>query len=151
MSSFKELRQKSEFEDVSLICEDDYQIEAPRILLTARSPFFSTVLRRNKHPHPIIYMRGLKARDLGAVVDFIYHGEANIYQEHLDRFLAMAEELQLKGLVGSKTDSNTDQEDTNTATGETEKMPIQKSINKMREKPSNDTLQHRDRWGETVL
>ena len=47
-----------------------------------------------------------------------------IYQEDLDRFLAMAEELQLKGLVGSKTESNTDQEDTNTATGETEKMPI---------------------------
>ena len=41
-------------------------------------------------------MRGLKAKDLAAVVDFIYHGEANIYQEDLDGFLALAEELQLK-------------------------------------------------------
>jgi hypothetical protein len=31
-------------------------------------------------------------------VDFIYHGEANIFQEDLDGFLALAEELQLQGL-----------------------------------------------------
>ena len=48
----------------------------------------------------MIYMRGLKSKDLNAVVDFIYHGEANIYQEDLEGFLALAEELQLKGLTG---------------------------------------------------
>ena len=32
-----------------------------------------------------------------------YHGEANVFQENLDSFLAIAEELQLKGLMG-KTD-----------------------------------------------
>ena len=30
-------------------------------------------------------------------MDFLYRGEANIYQENLDSFLAMADELQLKG------------------------------------------------------
>ena len=50
----------------------------------------------------MIYMRGLNAKDLIAVVDFIYHGEANIYQEDLDGFLALAGELQLKGLDGSQ-------------------------------------------------
>ena len=52
----------------------------------------------------MIYMRGLKAKDLVAIVDFIYHGEANIYQEDLDGFLALAEELQLKGLTGSENE-----------------------------------------------
>ena len=55
----------------------------------------------------MIYMRGLKAKELFAVVDFIYHGEANIYQEDLDEFLALAEELQLKGLVGSQNNTLT--------------------------------------------
>ena len=64
--------------------------------------FFSAVLKRNKQAHPIIYMRGLKSEDLVAIMDFIYHGEANIYQEDLDRFLILAEELQLKGLSGTK-------------------------------------------------
>merc|ERR1712129_205917 len=35
------------------------------------------------------------------MVDFLYFGEANVYQENLDSFLAVAEELQLKGLMGS--------------------------------------------------
>ena len=48
-------------------------------------------------------MRGLKSEDLFAIVDFLYHGEANVFQENLDSFLAVAEELQLKGLMG-KTD-----------------------------------------------
>ena len=30
----------------------------------------------------------------------MYHGVANIYQDNLDGFLALAEELQLKGLTG---------------------------------------------------
>ena len=47
----------------------------------------------------MIYMRGMKAKDLIAIVDFIYHGEANVYQEDLEGFLALAEELQLKGLT----------------------------------------------------
>ena len=44
-------------------------------------------------------MRVLKAKDMVAVVDFIYHGEANIYQEDLGGFLIHANELQLKGLA----------------------------------------------------
>ena len=49
-------------------------------------------------------MRGLKASDLSAIVVFIYNGEANIHQEDLDGFLAIAEELQLKGLAGAQMD-----------------------------------------------
>ena len=42
----------------------------------------------------------MKFDDLLAAVDFLYHGEANVFQEHLDSFLTIAEELQLKGLMG---------------------------------------------------
>ena len=45
-------------------------------------------------------MRGVKSDDLLAIVDFLYCGETNVYQENLDSFLAIAEELQLKGLMG---------------------------------------------------
>ena len=36
-----------------------------------------------------------------AIVDFIYLGEASVFQWELESFLALAEELQLKGLDGS--------------------------------------------------
>ena len=43
-------------------------------------------------------MRGVKYEDLVSMVDFLYDGEANVCQENLDSFLAVAEELRLKGL-----------------------------------------------------
>ena len=35
------------------------------------------------------------------MVDFIYRGEANVFQGQLENFLNLAEELELKGLTGS--------------------------------------------------
>ena len=49
-------------------------------------------------------MRGVKLDDLLAIVDFLYRGEANVFQENLDSFLAIAEELQLRGLMGKADD-----------------------------------------------
>ena len=102
VSSLQDLGNNKHFSDVTLVCEEDHQIDVHKVILAACSPLFRTLLKKNNHSHPMIYMRGLKARDLTAVVDFIYHGEANIYQEDLDGFLLLAEELQLKGLAGSQ-------------------------------------------------
>ena len=35
------------------------------------------------------------------MVDFLYFGEANVFQENLDSFLAIAEEFRLKGFTGN--------------------------------------------------
>ena len=48
-------------------------------------------------------MIGVKSDDLLAIVDFIYRGEADVFQKNLDSFLAVGGELQPKGLMG-KTD-----------------------------------------------
>ena len=101
-SSYQELRKGSDFSDVTLVCEENQHIEAHRIILTAFSTFFSTLLKSNTHSHPMVYMRGLKTKDMAAIIDFIYHGEVNIYQEDLPGFLALAEDLQLKGMTGLK-------------------------------------------------
>ena len=99
-SSFKELREDKEFSDVTLACEDGQQIEAHKIVLASSSPFFKELLKKHKHPHPLVYMRGLRSEDLMAIMDFLYFGEVNICQDNLDPFLALAEELKLKGLTG---------------------------------------------------
>ena len=96
--AFGNLKEDTDFSDVTLACEDGKQVEAHRLVLAASSPFFQNLLLRNKHPHPLVYMRGVNSDDLVAIVDFLYHGEANISQDNLESFLAIAEELQLKGL-----------------------------------------------------
>ena len=95
--------------DVTLASEDGKQIEAHKVILAMSSPFFQNILKRNKHPHPLIYMRGVNSEELVAIVDFLYRGEANVYQESLDRFLAIAEELQLEGLTGQSLNGTGEQ------------------------------------------
>ena len=101
--SYRELRESQEFGDVTLVCEDNHRIEGHKVILASASKFFRNIFIGNKHSHPLIYMRGIKARDLVCLVDFIYHGEANVYEEDLNNFLAIAEELNLTGLIGSTT------------------------------------------------
>ena len=98
--SFGELRNDTDFTDVTLACGDQ-SIKAQKVVLSTRSPFFKKLLKNHLHPHPLIYMKGMNSSSLTAIIDFLYLGEANIFQEELDSFLALAEELQLKGLEGN--------------------------------------------------
>ena len=56
-----------DFTDVTLACEDGQQIEAHRVILSASSPFFQSLLKRNEHSHPIIFMRGMNSKNLDAM------------------------------------------------------------------------------------
>ena len=105
INAFGNLREVSEFADVTLACKDGEQVEAHKVVLAASSSFFQNLLRRNKHTHPLIYIRGLQMDDLLAILDFLYCGEANVFETNLESFLAVAEELQITGLMG-KTDTD---------------------------------------------
>ena len=109
INAFGSLRDDNNFADVTFACEDGQQVEVHKVILAASSPFFKTLLERNKHPHPMIYMRGVKSSNLLAILDFLYRGEANVSQDDLEPFLALAEELQLKGLMGNSEDRNNDE------------------------------------------
>ena len=106
-TSFAELRGDTDFTDVTLACEGR-SIKAHKVILSASSPFFKRLLKTHTHPQPLIYMRGMSANDLTAMVDFIYLGEASVFQEQLENFLALAEELELKGLKGSSEENDSE-------------------------------------------
>ena len=106
-TAFRELRDDKDFFDVTLACDDE-QIQAHKVILSACSPFFRGVLRRNPHAHPLLYLKGVKYTDLQSVLNFMYHGEVNVAQEELNSFLAVAEELRVKGLTqNNQSSSNT--------------------------------------------
>jgi len=96
--AFRELREEKDFFDVTLAC-DDSQIQAHKVILSACSPFFRNVLRRNPHQHPLLYLKGVKYKELLCVLNFMYQGEVNVAQEELNSFLAVAEDLRVKGLT----------------------------------------------------
>ena len=98
-NAFANLRVNVEFADVTLACEDGPGVEAHKLILASSSPFFENLLRRSNHPHPLVYLRGVKCSDLSALLDFIYRGEAQVRQENLEVFLTLAQELELTGLT----------------------------------------------------
>jgi len=102
--AFRELREEKDFFDVTLAC-DDSQIQAHKVILSACSPFFRNVLRRNPHQHPLLYLKGVKYKDILSVLNFMYMGEVNVAQEELNSFLSVAEDLRVKGLTQNNTTS----------------------------------------------
>jgi len=104
--AFRELREEKDFFDVTLAC-DDNQIQAHKVILSACSPFFRNVLRRNPHQHPLLYLKGVKYSELISVLNFMYMGEVNVAQEELNSFLAVAEDLRVKGLTQNNAEAPT--------------------------------------------
>jgi len=109
-SAFKDIREEKEFFDVTIACEDE-QLQAHKVILSACSPFFRNVLRRNQPPSQqgmlVLYLKGVNFRDMESVLNFMYHGEVNVAQDDLNSFLAVAEELRVKGLTQSTSGSST--------------------------------------------
>eukprot|EP00092_Neocalanus_flemingeri_P021344 GFUD01023133.1.p1 GENE.GFUD01023133.1~~GFUD01023133.1.p1 ORF type:complete len:304 (-),score=72.93 GFUD01023133.1:2-874(-) len=104
--AFKELKEDKDFFDVTLACNGDRQLQAHKVILSACSPFFRNILKKNPHQHPLIYLKGVLYEELVSVLNFMYHGEVNVAQEDLTSFLAVAEELKVKGLTQDKQEKS---------------------------------------------
>ena len=126
-TSFKDIRE--EFCDVTLVGEGNQKILAHKVILAASSNFFRDILKANQHPHPLLYMKGVKGIHMASVVEFMYNGEVNIFQEDLDDFLTVAEDLQLKGLQANKTENKEQQSDPFQSAIKPNKKPRTQSVN----------------------
>jgi len=97
-STLKSLWETRDFLDVTIACDDD-QIDAHKVILSAASPFFHNILKRNPHSHPLIYLRGTAKKDVQSLLNYIYSGETQVLQEDLEDFMALASSLKVKGLT----------------------------------------------------
>ena len=100
--AFKELRNDKDFFDVTIACDDE-QLQAHKVILGACSQFFRKILQRNPHQHPLLYLKGVRFTDLQYVLNFMYNGEVNVAQDELNSFLAVAEDLKVKGLTQNQS------------------------------------------------
>ena len=98
---FKTLRNEEYLQDVTLVDDDDFQVKAHKLVLSASSSYFKKIFTRNTESSIVLCLEGTTQADLQNILDYIYHGEVQIAQEYLDRFLNVAERLKLEGLIGS--------------------------------------------------
>ena len=80
------LREEDYLHDVTLVADDNKQLPAHRLVLSACSTYFKDILRNNaKFSHPLLCLNGLQSEDL-------------IHSKNLDRFLEVAQRFKLQGL-----------------------------------------------------
>ena len=100
--SLSEFRKDKVFSDVTLISDDKTKFAAHKVVLSSCSNMFKFILKENDHSKPLLYLGGISSVNLGYILDYIYHGEINLYQEQLDSFLESAQNLEIVGLMGQE-------------------------------------------------
>ena len=111
--SFNILRQEEEFYDVTLVSEDEVQLFAHKLVLSACSSFFKNILKKNVHQSPLIYLSGISSNNMKKVLDYIYCGEVQLLYEQVDSFLEVAKELKISGLLPTAGEDSEIQEHDN--------------------------------------
>ena len=109
-SSFKILREESEFFDVTLVSDDEHHISAHKLVLSASSEFFKNILKKSSHSNPFIYLTGESFKNLEHILDYVYEGEVGVLQENLDGFMDIAQKLKIKGLMVKNDESSVPRE-----------------------------------------
>ena len=94
------LRAEEDLFDVTLVSDDQRQVSAHKLVLSACSSFFKNIFKKNSHSHPLLYLGGVSFDNLEFILDYIYQGEVLIFQEQLDGFLDTAKKLNITGLIG---------------------------------------------------
>ena len=124
--SFQNLRKEEDFFDITLVGDDSKHVTAHKLVLSSSSEYFKNVFSNNKkyfQSQAMICLDGLNQSDLNNVLDYIYHGEIQIYQHDLDRFLEIAERLKLEGLIGGEQLKDEDNRKTEYIVEENVSMP----------------------------
>ena len=107
-NTFRKLRTSDHFFDVTLVSDDQQQISAHKVVLASSSEYFKNILTSNTHSHPMLCLSGVNAGDIKNMLDFMYHGEIQIFQDDLDQFLEIAQRFHLEGLIQNKQENYTD-------------------------------------------
>ena len=102
-SSFQALHKDTDFTDVTLASSDGQTVGAHKVVLSSCSPVLKSMLVKNSHPSPLLYLRGVKLSQLETLLSFCYLGQAEVLQTDLDEFLEMARDLGIKGLSQEDT------------------------------------------------
>merc|ERR1712133_115335 len=123
-NSFGILRKEQDFFDVTLVSDDEVHLSSHKLMLSACSEFFKPILKKTSNPHPLIYLSGISSRNLQYILDYIYHGEVEIYLEQLDDFLDVGQKLKVAGL------NSYSKQETEVIKQKSCEKPIYQSLNK---------------------
>ena len=93
-----------ESSDVTLVCDDQVKFKAHKFVLKSCSPVFENILDETNDSKSVVYLRGVNQLELRSILNFIYSGQAYIYQERRKDFLKIVKDLQIKVIKDERLD-----------------------------------------------
>lgn len=99
LSSFQHLLDSNTLVDVTLTSSNGKNMSAHRIVLAACSEYFYRLFKTLPEKHPVIVFKDASEEILKDLLLFIYRGEVEVQETHLNDFLKFADTLQVKGLT----------------------------------------------------
>ena len=91
-----DMMKSNELTDVTLVCDDKIQFKAHKIVLSACSPVFKTILNNLQQSSAVIYLRGIKCQEMESILEFMYLGSTTFCQDSIEEFLDVAKNLEIK-------------------------------------------------------
>ena len=91
-----EMKNSDELTDVTLVCDDKKQFKAHKIVLSACSSVFKSIINDLPQNSSVIYLRGIQHQEMESILEFMYLGVATFYQERMNEFLNVANSLEIK-------------------------------------------------------
>ena len=98
LESQRQMWEKKEFTDVTLVTADDQQISSHRLILSAHSSFFKRVFMKNPQQNLVVYLKDICFSELELLLEFVYTGQVEVGRQQLQTFLASGKELGFKGM-----------------------------------------------------
>ena len=91
------LLNSNKFADVTLVCNDKNKFKAHKFVLSAFSPVFQSIIDDLPYKEDsFIYLRGVEPQEMKSILQFMYLGQATLYQERMNEFLNVAKSLEIK-------------------------------------------------------
>ena len=91
-----DMMSSNELTDVTLVSEDKKQFKVHKVVLSASSPVFKSIISDNILSSPIIYLKGIQSMEIESILQFLYLGEATLYRERMNELLTVAKSLEIK-------------------------------------------------------
>ena len=113
LEAVKNIWNKGDFCDVSLVSQDNKIFEAHKVLLSAHSSVFRRFLSSSATSgflqKPVMFLFNINSKDVTNILQFIYSGEISLPEHDVVGFLEASQKLEIQNLCNeghSSFDSN---------------------------------------------
>ena len=94
-----DLKNSNEFTDVTLVCDDKRHIKAHKVILSAYSSVFKSILKDLPQTNSAIFLSGVNHQVMESILEFVYLGETTFDQSRMNEFLSVSTNLKIKNIV----------------------------------------------------